>query len=230
MHQKAEEETVKWVDGPPHRVPGEAPPPPGWRSSPPKRTPSDYATLLRRLEFEYRAFEARKDHDPDAAYNILSEFVAALRIQHHCSDRLFSVLAEIVEGAKHGTKHKTLRDDAPEKSRWHPEHWKALRIQAQAASVLQRALDVGEKEQKWMEKIAARLEEVGLERGRWGTRPPGPYVSENVRAWRKACLGGKHKAAGLFRILLDWERKLNLEPAELLYNLDGTPHPRIVGE
>jgi hypothetical protein len=195
---------------------------------------SDFTIPLQRLEVAYRAFEASGDHDPEQALRFLSAFVTAqmdLLRYLGLHSTLSALLFEIVENAKHGTKHHSLREDAPEKPRWQQKQEGAARIQAQAAVVLQRARDTGEQQKKWAKDIADHLGKVGFKRGRWGKeRPAGPYTPDSIILWRKQCLSGKHPASGLFRALLEHVRKDQAGPVELLGYMVGIPLPPVFGE
>ena len=86
--------------------------------------------------------------------------------------------------------------------------------EAQAAAMLEFAVECGEQEKKWAQKISDALDASGFQSVRCSEKKP--FCPTSVIQWRRLCAEGRHPSADFYRRLVDQSKKANIDPLTLL--------------
>lgn len=173
-------------------------------------------SAIHRLELEYEKLPSSK-RTPQFRRALAVEVLGSFQHVLQCSSTISIVVNDLIvalletnEGAR-AELFKIADDDQDARSRADRSR---NTTQAMAAAVLEYAVECGEQEKIWAEKIVNVLGISGFQSIRRGEK--NSFSPTSLIYWRRNCAEGRHSCSDLYRHKLEECRKIGRSPPELL--------------
>lgn len=173
-------------------------------------------SAIHRLEVEYQKLPS-SIRTPQFRRALAIEVLEAIQHVLQCSSTISTVINDLVvalletnEGAR-AELFKMADDDQGARSRADRSR---NSTQAIAAAILEYAVECGEQEKLWAEKIVAVLDVSGFNSLRRGERKP--FSPTSLINWRRNCAEERHPCSDRYRRILEDCRMKQMPPCEWL--------------